>query len=708
MNRRTFLFWFWLSWLTATLSNFVAQANNKNRQKLKAKTQKSLTTIVYYVAPNGNDNALGTPEQPFATIERARNAIRQLKQQDNQLKQSVTVFIRGGTYYLSTPLEFLPEDSGTVDFPINYIAYKNEKPILSGGRRITGWRRQGNLWMTVIPEVKAGKWNFRLLRVADSWATRARYPNFDPANPLKGGWLYVDGSQLDKDRRFKDGNGTIRDRIPIDPLYFPQWQNWEGAEISIFMRYNYGNAIFPITDVDRVNNALIGNFVNSGYTTNAGCRFFIENVREALDSPGEWYLDKKTGELLYWAKETNFPDLEVVAPVLDRLIVLRGDRQRQSFVEYVNFQGLTFTDSSYPLSERFLSVRDAAIWFSVARNCSIQDCTFVRLGGYGLYLESESYSNQIINNKFSDLGQGGILLIGKKLENQPRKNLLRNNDISACGKIYKNVAGINVITSSENQIIGNRIAQMPRYGISLKSPSETESSHNNLVEFNQIIDSNLETSDSGAIETLGRDKQFSSNIIRFNWIENVVGLTTTREGEIITPYFSWGIYLDDYSSGTTVFKNVVVGTVQGGIMIHGGRDNLIENNIFINGAKYQIQLWQKGKFMSGNVFRRNLVVYQDPKAVIWYSNSKLSDKIVAESDYNLYWYNGKLNAIEKINSPANQLAKQKIRGYDRNSIVADPLFIEPQKGDYNLNRTSPAFKLGFKPISLARISPKRL
>ena len=118
-------------------------------------------------------------------------------------------------------------------------------------------------------------------------------------------------------------------------------------------------------------------------------------------------------------------------------------------------------------------------------------------------------------------------------------------------------------------------------------------SHNNIIEFNEIIDTNLETRDTGAIETLGRDKQLSGNIIRFNFIRNVVGMGTTLDGEFVFPNYNWGIYLDDYSSGTTVYGNIVVNTVQGAVNIHGGKDNLVENNIFIDGAENQIRLQPK-------------------------------------------------------------------------------------------------------------------
>ncbi|HID06532.1 MAG TPA: hypothetical protein EYP10_05225, partial [Armatimonadetes bacterium] len=164
----------------------------------------------FYVAVNGNDKWSGKlPEPssdgrdgPFATLHRAQQAIRELKAMG--VWRPITIFIRGGTYFLTEPLTFTPEDSGTTDCPITFTAYRNERVIISGGRRITNWRKirttsqskggvapDYGLWATYLPEVKAGRWFFRIMRVGNDWAIRARYPNFDPEHPLTGGWLFA-------------------------------------------------------------------------------------------------------------------------------------------------------------------------------------------------------------------------------------------------------------------------------------------------------------------------------------------------------------------------------------------------------------------------------------------------------------------------------------------------------------------------------------
>ncbi len=833
--------------------------------------QATSNALIFYVSPKGNDawsGRLASPNRtktdgPFATLHRAVQAIRQLKQQVGGLNQPVTVYLRDGTYFLREPIVLTPDDSGTEDCPITFAAYRNEKPIISGGRRITNWQQRGNLWVAELPDVKAGKGYFRLLRVGDDWATCARYPDFDAKQPLTGGWLFAQwwgqpwekgafnagvgnihnvGDRLEwrifvpaegkyrvwiryahnmkafgvdamDDRtalRIGDGNpvplrdlpdtggwgkfrwtltttmhlpageqrlvwenlrggglnldafcltddpdwhpdkavrilgwwgeyrieppkqgkhlllvqaeacekaigkeitvsrGALpgsRDRIVIAPNKFPDWKDWSGAEVHIFPAWGWVNAILKVDGVDKERRTL---FVKCEQDIRPGNRFFIANVREALDAPGEWYLDVKEGKLLYWATQPKFPQLEAVAPTMDRLIVLQGEANANRFVEHVRFRGLTFTDTDYTAPGGYYTPADAAVWMVAARKCIVESCRFTLLGGYAVRMEQRSQENEIVGNMMTKLGGGGVILLGNTAT-QPFNNLIAANEISDCGLIYKHVAGVYVVSGSGNRIAHNRIARMPRYGISLKSLSGDFYSHDNIVEFNELIDTNLETNDTGAIETLGRDMQLSGNIIRYNFIRNVVGMGTTADGEFLTPYFTWGIYLDDYTSGTKVYGNIVVGTVLGAVCIHGGKDNIVENNIFVDGREHQIRLQPRDEFMTGNIFRRNIVVFSKPDAGLWYSWAQgWGRHRLGEVDFNLYWHTGGLDLAEteKAITPEGNFVKWQAAGFDKNSLIADPKFIAPEKDDFRLHPDSPAFKIGFQPIPIERMGPK--
>jgi hypothetical protein len=133
----------------------------------------------FYVATNGSDGNPGTLEKPFATLARARDAVRQLKA-GGPRKRDVTVLVRGGTYLLEETLVFGPEDSGTAEHPIIYAAYPGERPILSSGRQITGWKAgEGKRWLAQAPEAKGGGWRFTQLFVNGKRQIRARLPDTD-------------------------------------------------------------------------------------------------------------------------------------------------------------------------------------------------------------------------------------------------------------------------------------------------------------------------------------------------------------------------------------------------------------------------------------------------------------------------------------------------------------------------------------------------
>ena len=130
----------------------------------------------FYVVPTGNDANDGSRQTPFATPARAQQAVRSLITKG--LTKDVTVVLRGGTYFLDKPLLFGPQDSGTQNHAVVYAAHPGEKPVLSGGRIIRGWKKSAdNKWILTLPDVKAGKWSFRQLFADGKRLARARHPN---------------------------------------------------------------------------------------------------------------------------------------------------------------------------------------------------------------------------------------------------------------------------------------------------------------------------------------------------------------------------------------------------------------------------------------------------------------------------------------------------------------------------------------------------
>jgi hypothetical protein len=257
-----------------------------------------------------------------------------------------------------------------------------------------------------------------------------------------------------------------------------------------------------------------------------------------------------------------------------------------------------------------------------------------------------------------------------------------------------------------------------------------------VVEYNHIRHVNLETEDTGGYYN-GGNWQIRGQVVRYNWIHDVLGYGRTGD-RWSSPHFAWGIYLDDDLSGVHVYGNIVARTTLGGSHIHAGRDNILENNIFIEGAQQQMQYsghdpkssivashraefekamqqpaWRqrypelaaadpdKLWVMEGNKFIRNIVYYKSPKAKL-YQYSPSDAPAVNESDYNLIWHFGLPLDTSVPGLPWDEWQK---KGYDPHSVVADPLFVDADRDDYRLRPNSPAFSLGFKPIPIAKVGP---
>lgn len=676
----------------------------------KTKPSDSTPVATVFVATNGNDGAAGTESAPLATLFGARNAVRRLRR--NGVAGAVEVVVKPGVYHLADPLVLEPEDSGTAPGPTIYRAASGGRVVLSGGVPITGWKKRGNgQWAAPIP---AGL-DLRLLRVGEQWATRARYPKFDKQNPYAGGWLFAaplsDAAETPPDKEL------AKKQLRYHAGDLPAIADISEAELHASFSCGWVSGIVPLARQDEKERRLIFAGAGAPMEIVPGYRYFIANLREALTDPGEWFYDKKHGEVLYIPATDDFPNTPTVAARLDCLIRFKGETGHGRFIDHLHFQGFHFRDTTYTFAANLYSPRDACIEMAGARHCEVRQCEFAWCGGYALRLTDFSTQCRFAENRVHHMGQGGVITLGDNVT-QSHHCALVANDMDHLGLIYRHVAGVYIVTGSDHYVAHNRIVEVPRYAISFKTISPQEQSHRNVAEFNEIRRTNLESDDTGAIETLGRDQADSGNIIRYNRILDSIGMISTAEGKILTPHYCWGIYLDDYSSGTTIFGNIIARTVVGSVCINGGKNNTIENNIMVEGSERQMSILSMPPFSRGNRFVRNVVAYSRPETDLIYvfqawkwdkpaedGNGVMlsSAEIAQECDNNLYWLSTRdLASVEKVNALKNY-GEWTARGFDSHSLIADPQFIDPAQDDYRLSPDSPAFALGFKRIPVELI-----
>ena len=676
-----------------------------------------------YVAPGGSDTAAGTLSAPFATLARARDEIRVRKHAGSDAG-AVTVWVRGGVYELAETLRMIAQDSGTAAAPIVYRAYRDEKPVLTGAHRIAGFEpyRGKILKADTAAQGLRGVY-FRQLYYRGQRQTLARYPNFDAANPYAGGWAYAGGKPVPM---YQDVPGEDKHTVTYQPADMREWQSAEEPEVMIFPRYNWWNNIVRVKAVDRDQRTLTlaGEL---SYPARAGDRYYLQNTLEELDAPGEWYLDRASGTLYFWPPDGD-PHPEVMAPRLRTLLQLERD------TAYVTFRGFTF--------EAFAGT---GITLTGTSHCLIAGSVIHNggdYGGVGVSVNGGS-NNGIAGNDISRTGSHGISLSGgDRATLTPADNYADNNYIHHVGVSYKQGVGIS-LSGVGLRASHNLIHDTPRMAIMF-------SGNNLLLEYNHMRHTSLETEDTGQVYTGGRDWISSrGTVIRYNYMHDSIGFGQ-ENGKWFSPHFSWGVYLDDNTGGVDVTGNIVARAYRGLIHLHNGRDNRIENNIFIDGRMQQAEFsgwtntsrmwldhfptmvkgyemvkdqpaWQKmrnigtspaqavlpdGLIMSGNTFRKNIVVAMEPGARLYNSRNLPLDH--NEWDANLYWHGGlPLNIALGGKAGTLDFEQWRAKGQDAHSVVADPLFVNAARDDYRLRPQSPAWKLGFQEIPVDRIGPYR-
>lgn len=690
-----------------------------------------MSNVTLYVASNGNNAWSGgllepnsaETDGPFASLERARDAIRDLKNA-GELKTPVTVFVRGGMYELEQTLKLEAQDSGSPDAPVVYRAYEDEKPIIIGGRQISDFTPyNGNILQADVSAQGFKDIYFRQLFCDGKRMHLARYPDFDTENPYGGGWAYVDGEEVAMHANIP---GETKHTLQYKTQDTRDWSRSEEGEIFIFPRYNWWNNIVRIKSIDR-EERIITLAGDCSYVIRPGDRYYVQNLFEELDAPGEWYLDKETWTLYFWPPEGTDPvEMTVYAPTLRTILELGAG------TENVMFRGFTFE-----------SCEGTAIVLNDAVNCLIAGNTIRNVGDYtgsGVAVNGGS-NNGVVGNDIYQIGSHGISISGgDRITLTPGENYADNNYIHHFGVSYKQGVGVS-LRGCGNRVSHNLMHDGPRMGIMF-------SGNNLVIEYNHIRHLNLETADTGAVYTGGRDWISSrGTVIRYNYFHDILGYGK-EDGKWVSPHYAWGIYLDDNTGGVDVIGNIVARCVRGLIHLHNGRDNLIENNIFVDGKLQQIEYngWSEkssawhshvgtmiegyesvkdqpawkdmrnmhihpndaplpnGLIMTGNVVRRNIIYYNNPDAKLFQlRNVPLGHN---EWESNLYWHQGMSLRIPMKGTPeeAEWEAWQKL-GKDQHSLIADPLFIDPENDDYRLHDDSPAFKIGFEPIPVGKIGP---
>jgi parallel beta-helix repeat protein len=675
------------------------------------------------VAKNGNDAWPGTLDRPVASLARARDILRSLKERDG-LRGPATVLVRDGTYFLAEPFGLGPEDSGTKAGPVTYRAYGNEKPVISGGRKITGWKQaEVGLWKTQLPEVREGKWFFRQLFVNGRRCCRARLPE-------EGKFFFPAGA-------FSEDDGEIRNKTSFrfKPGDIKKWEHFEDAEVVYIHRF----------DISRMNIVAIDE--KEGwvefpaetlfpYGKQPTSRYWVENIKEGLTGPGTWFLDRYDGILFYRPRSgEDMQSAQVIAPVLEFLVRMEGNPETGKFLEHVSFSGLTFCHNDWVLPKTgFPSFQAAfeipgALFAEGVRHCRIEGCEICQIGTYGIQLSRGCRENVIAENHLHDLGAGGVRIgeVGRfysvaahnkivaardamvaggnrnsegvyrqNTHDQTRGANVCDNVIHDGGKVHTGAVGIWIGHAAENLVAHNEIYDLFYTGISVgwEWYNVPHGAYGNIIEYNHVHDVMKYTlCDGGGIYALGIQP---GTIIRNNLIHDVYSYD---------PHSGRGIYLDACSSGIRIENNIIHHIRIAGIRLQiGTSGNFIRNNIIALCEEAPLG-WDTDR---SNCFMQN-IVYFKTKNLFTRDKFDSYDSVI---DFNLYF-----NPCHEINFLGYSFGEwKKLLSRERcgepttmdgHSMIADPCFVDAEKGDFRLKPESPAFALGFQPIETKNIGPRK-
>ena len=647
----------------------------------------SAPAATLYVAPNGSDDNPGTEPEPFATLERARDEVRGLEKAEG----GITIELAGGVYELGRPIEFTTEDSGTEDCPVQYRARPGEQVRIVGGKTVTGWQRTRSpqVLRRLDPSARGKVYQADLAALgvtdleginspgsyksdpglevffADEPMTLARYPN--------SGYMYI-AAALDAEGNPTPASGTIttpEGKFVCEDPRPARWTDEPDVWLHGFWVWDWADLRVPLGSVDTEAKTIsLGPNPGQTYRLRTGRWFYAENLLAELDSPGEWYLDRDNAMLYFWPP-ARLSSGEVVVSVVRDLF-------RLDDVSHVTFRDLLVEAG-----------RGSAFVINGGADVRVVGCTIRNMGNWAVKAYGGA-QHGVAGCDIYQTGQGGVHLEGGDRKTlTPAGHYAHNNHIhhtSRWDPVYQQaIALLGVGNSATYNLIDN----VPHIAIGF--------SHNEMtIEYNEIHSSVFQSNDAGAIYTSPPDETWSmrGHKIRYNYLHNIHGF----EGRGCL-----GVYLDDCFSSADISSNIFY-DVATAILIGGGRDNLMTNNMFINcGKAFSIDArglgWAKGVGVFATKELHDLK-YKEPPWSLAYPEllNILEDEPLAPKGNvmarNICWG----GPWGRTQAQALPLVK-----FEDNLIDEDPQFVGDPPDSFRLSRTSPARALGFRNIPLDRI-----
>jgi len=609
----------------------------------------------FHVAPDGNDAGPGTRERPFATLHAARDAARALGPGTPR-----RIVVAAGKSFLAEPLVLDGRDSG-----LTLEAAPGAAPILCGGRRIAGWEPDGErLWAAKLPGVAEGTWDFRMLVVNGRFARRARLPrqgHFAHLTEFPVPWMSTTGGGW-KRKPTQAELTTMRYR----PGDLPPSLEIRNAELTVY--HMWDESVVGLATNDATTHTLT--FANpSGHPPGAfGVKkYVVWNVREGMTEPGQWYLDRPAGKVVYWPLPGEaMAAAEAIAPTMESLIRLQGSGDAP--VRDVTVRGLTLSVTTTPLAAGGFGASRFAGAIEVARseNCRLQELEIVNVGGQGIR-ESGSTGLRIERCHVHHTGACGIKVDGEA-------TLVADCHIHHVGVAYPSAIGLwgggkhpKGVTFAHNEIHDTPYTAVACGG------------DNHLIEGNLIHRAMTELHDGAGIYIT-----FCKRVVlRGNFIRDIVDTGG---------YGASAYYLDEQAEDCLVEGNLAL-RVRRPSHNHMARKNTLRNNVFVVDGDATLTFPRSADYrLEKNVIvAEGAIRFTNPGAIAAFENNVVLSRT------------GKVEgqALRDYAPSATEPLKP-----GEGSVLADPKLAEFEKGVVRFAPDSPALQLGIAPIDVSGAGPR--
>lgn len=695
----------------------------------------ALANLEIHVSPGGIDSAPGSIERPVATLGRAIEIVRASRGHEAE----VTILLHDGTHRIPQTLVLGLQDTPAEGGRLTFAAAAGARPIISGGVPIRDWRRvaageeplgtpeiaRGKLWVATVPEeISAGR--FYTLYDGLTALPRARSRDYVARGPHRGLLTRLEN----------------RDLIEFPAGALKRWENLEDVEVLSRPNHHWLVNYLALESVDE-STLTARTTVPATYTPTG--QFWVENVMEALDEPGEWVVNSRTRRVYLWPHRGE-PGEAIVAPVVTTLIRVEG---REDFwgdddkpAGRMRFVGLTFAhtdrdvwtpaDAGLQHDWAMFDKDDSCVRFRVAEDCEVRDCTFEAAAGHGIRADLYARNVRIRGNTFRQLGASGILLCGygPGTKDVNGGHEIVDNEFHDLGTLWWHSPAVFLWQSGGNLVANNYIHHLPYNGIVLSGVRprhfgiSTPKIQNPAFPANMREDLRLmrwrEVGNPRTPEEILPFAHTRENVIRDNEIHdamlvlrdgNGIYLSSAGKGNVIQRNFiynmgrSAAIRTDDDQSYCKITENVTFGV---GIVVKDFNETW--NNVMINGG-LRITSDRPESRVEQNVFVSYLgraAFYEVDVVNSYFGNAKNDTMlnnynpnhkpiIPPKTDRNLF------HTSDRAAAEAFVASMQQTWGNDAESVIAAPEFLAPAEGDFRFAPGSPAGALGIQSVDTRKV-----